>query len=39
MIEDDEDMEWNKTNVFIHLRRQFKVSSLGIVTMEMFPHC
>ncbi|KAJ5802917.1 uncharacterized protein N7503_005367 [Penicillium pulvis] len=24
MIEDDEDMEWNKTNVFIHLRRQFK---------------
>ncbi|KAJ5719416.1 hypothetical protein N7493_007871 [Penicillium malachiteum] len=24
MIEDDEDLEWNKTNVFIHLRRQFK---------------
>ncbi|KAJ5939138.1 hypothetical protein N7466_002272 [Penicillium verhagenii] len=24
MIEDDEDMDWNKTNVFIHLRRQFK---------------
>ncbi|KAJ5713271.1 uncharacterized protein N7483_010452 [Penicillium malachiteum] len=27
MIEDDEDMEWNKTNVFIHLRRQFKSSN------------
>ncbi|KAJ6102648.1 hypothetical protein N7486_005075 [Penicillium sp. IBT 16267x] len=24
MIEDDEDMDWNQTNVFIHLRRQFK---------------
>ncbi|KAJ5587381.1 uncharacterized protein N7459_003146 [Penicillium hispanicum] len=23
MVEDDEDMEWSKTNVFVHLRRQF----------------
>ncbi|KAJ5107077.1 hypothetical protein N7456_003752 [Penicillium angulare] len=24
MVEDDEDMEWNKTHVFVHLRRKFK---------------
>lgn len=36
MIEDDEDMEWNKTNVFIHLRRQFKVSSWLAVRLWMF---
>lgn len=27
MIEDDEDVDWKKTNVFVHLRRQFPVSS------------
>jgi hypothetical protein len=26
MIQGDADVEWKKTNVFVHLRRQFNVS-------------
>lgn len=30
MIEDDDDMDWDKTNVLVHLRRKFKVRRLPL---------